>query len=377
MTDSNITLEDAKAAKRRAEGNQSQYVDAKHQQVTRSTTIQDQYLSIRDGVNLREEATTPDDKARTLSAVVDEFTDYVYRQYQAARTWNDEKGINPTSHRFTESSSKDRYGRTLGVDRAARQLWSEDLTTVHVVRRARPFGEHSRPQPAADFLDDLIDGNSNVYRAYRRHIDGNHGLTYARLTVVEPHNNGYAHLHDGLWIHDPRGVVDETDIYPAVDAHVRAVDQAQPRHHGPDAVNVRHDPDRQGFDNAPDGIPLTTALPRELTKHLAGLNSDDSDGTDDGKQMDIPNVLQSSTGALRLYATLWATGKRQWRPDRQEFKYLVGVSQEAFNQATAGDDNTVIEINPEDIDNDSDDPTEDIKGRSIPFEPFDGGEPAD
>ncbi|MFC7133747.1 MULTISPECIES: hypothetical protein [Salinibaculum] len=372
-----ISLSQAKAAKRRAQRrgqrDSSPYVDPDQQRIrpdTHADSIEDQYLSARDGVNLREEAATEKGRAKSWSDVIDAFEDYIWRQQKAADTWFDEKGVRPSSHRFTEEAAKDRHGRTLGVDRAARKLWGEDVTTVHVVRRARAFGENGQPQPPADHLADLLDGNSAVYAAYQRHIADHHGLTYARLSVLEPHSNGYAHLHDALWVHDPEGVVGETDIYPAVDAHVRAVDQARPRYHGPDAVEVRHNPARREYDGDPDGVPLATALPREMTKYLGGFGPDDGERSNPS----VPNVLQSDRGPMRFFALLWATGIRQWRPDQSVFPHLVNASQGWWGEDGEDDDETYAV--PEDIDNSGGGPEKvTINSRPVAFEPLEADAP--
>jgi len=370
-----FTLQDARDAKERAkkerESHQSPYVDSENQRIrpdTEAESIEDQYLSIRNGTNLREEVVTCKQRSTTWDDAVDAFEDYIWRQWKAADTWQQEKGVTPTSHRFTEKASKDRYGRTLGVDRAARQLWGDSLTTVHVVRRARAFGGNGQPQPPADHLHDLLSGNRNVYNAYSRHIGDNHGLQYARLSVVEPHRNGYSHIHDGLWVNDPENVLDELDILPAVDSHLRAVVQAQPRYHGPDAVSVKHNPEGKPQDNDPVGVPVAGALPRELVKYLGGL-APHRDGVT--ATTEAPNVVQADRGPLRFYALLWATGAYQWRPDRGLFQRFVKLSQDWYDD---GED-TDVHVDPEDVDTDTSSgrPTVNIDSRDVSFEPFDGG----
>lgn len=353
---------------------ESSLIDADRQRVLPqepAESIEDQYLTARAGTNLREEAVTVKGRAKTWSDVVDAFEDYIWKEWKASKTWADEKGVRPTSHRFTSKASKDRYGRTLGTDRAAQRLWGEDLTTVHVVRRARPFGENGQPQPPADHLDDLLASNSNVYRAYDRHIKENHGLTYARLSVLEPHRNGYAHLHDALWVNDPENVLSETDIYPAIDAHLRAVDQAQPRNHGPDAVSVDHVPETESYPSDPKGSPPTTALPREVTKYLGGLAPHNEDTE---REASAPNVVQADRGPLRFYALLWARGVRQWRPDRSVFPHLVKASQDWYGDG--GEDTDTEYVNPEDIDvtHSRGVPTVDVDARPISFEQYKAGD---
>jgi hypothetical protein len=329
-----------------------------------SSKIERQWLTAREGTRVRESVVTPKGGAGTWENAVDAFVDYVWRQWTAANTWTDERSIRPTSHRFTEKATLDRYARTLGADRAARRLWGDALTTVHVVRRARAFGRDGNPQPAADHLADLLDGNGNVYRAYERHIAENHGLTYARLSVLEPHQNGYPHVHDALWIDDPLNVVDEIDIEPVRDAHLRAVEQAQQKSHGTDSISVEHDPETRSFSGDPDGVPATTALPREVTEYLGGFAPDDGE-----RNPEVPPVLHADRGPLRFYALLWTRGVRQWRPDRRVFPRLVAASQGWY------DDEAETHTEPADVDVDHSDsdgvPMVDVSGRAVDFEPID------
>jgi len=353
---------------------ESPYIDADAQEVVSpgpAEEIEDQYLTARAGTNLRQAAVTPKGRAKTWRDAVDAFEGYIWDEWKSAQTWDEEKDVRPTSHRFTPSASKDRYGRTLGGDRAARRLWGDAVTTVHVVRRARAFGVDGQPQPPADHLADLLAGNSNVYRAYRRHIGDEHGLTYARLSVLEPHRNGYGHVHDALWIHDPEDTVQEADIYPAIDAHLRAVQQAQSENHGPGTVSVEHDPETVSRPSDPDDVPPTTALPREVTKFLGGLAPHES-GTE--RTESVPNVLQTNRGPLRFYALLWATGTRQWRPDREVFPHLVKASQTWYGDDDGVEDDGTYP-SPEDLDTARSDgvPTVDVSARAVDFEPVDGG----
>jgi hypothetical protein len=382
MSKLQFTIEDARAASRRAEHQQQQspqdgspYVDSDNQRViddTSADSIADQYLSSRDGVTLREEAATVKGRAARWKSVVDAFEDYIWRQRKAAKEWERKKGITPTSHRFTEQASKNRYGRTLGADRAAYRLWGDDLTTVHVVRRARPFGIKGQPQPPADHLKDLLSANSNVYRAYDRHIGDNHGLAYARLSVLEPHRNGYGHIHEGLWVNDPDDVVDEIDIEPAVEAHLRAVDQAQPRNHT-NAVDVRNTPKRAHLDGDPQDQPPTTALPRELTKYLGGLAPHDESQP---RNPNAPNVVQAAVGPLRFYTLLWAMGVRQWRPDAKEFPCLVKASQSWWgDDGGEAHDEQETYPDPEDIKSDSQQSKVTVDSRPVDFEPFEAKSP--
>jgi hypothetical protein len=353
----------------------SPLVDAEQQRIRAPPAavdaIAEQYLTARDGTNLRAEAVSETGRAKPWHAVVDAFSEYVWRQYKAADTWAEKHDVRPSSHRFTRQAARDRYGRALGVDRAAAELWGDSVTTVHVVRRARAFGVDGQPQPPADHFDDLLAANRNVYDAYRRHIEEGHGLTYARLSVVEPHQHGYAHVHDGLWVHDPDDVVDASTIEPALEAHVRGVPQAQPSRHDPErALSVEHAPARQSRASDPEGAPPTTALPRELTKLLGGFVPH---GRDSSLENGVPPVLQASNGRLRFYALLWARGLRQWRPDQSVFPRLVEASQEWWSALDQSDDGSP---SPADLDTDGGSDAEavgtvetvDADGRAVAFD---------
>jgi hypothetical protein len=377
MSDTNISLEDAKRAKREAQRSQqrqqSPLVDAENKTIRSPSMgkgdIQDQYLTARGGLNLREEVVSCQGRAATWANALEEFEDYIWRTSKAADTWSEEKGVRANNHRFTEKSSKDKYGRTLGVDRKARELWGDSLTTVLVTRRATPFGKDGTPQPPVDHLQDLLAGRDNVNSAYHRHIGENHGMRFARLSVLEPHRNGYAHIHDGLWIEDPDNLLDEMDIMPAVDSHLRAVPQARPRNHGPDAVDIRTNPDTKQFTT---DKPATTALPRELTKFLGGLAPFDES---EERDFNVPNVLQMSKSRLRFYALIWATGKRQWVPDQSYFRRFVMASQEWYGIEN-DEQQTETYIDPKDFDSGGGVDTVTVEGRDIEFERRDGGKPS-
>jgi hypothetical protein len=346
-------------------------IDPKQERLTVDTaapSISQQVLTAR-GATLREEVVTPRGGPTTWKGAVDAFTDYIWRQWKASNTWEAEKGVSPTSHRFTEDASIDRYARTLGAERAAFRLWGDTLTTAFVTRRARAFGRNGQPQPPADHLLDLLTGNPNVYRSYNRHIEDNHGLTYARLSVLEPHRNGYPHIHDALFIEDPDNVIGEVDLTPAIDSHLRAVPQARPRAHGSEAVDVRNNPDRDRLEGDPEGVPPITGLSREMTKLLGGLAPHDE--TTELKP-NVPPVLQAECGPLRFYALLWATGTPQWRPDNSVFPTLVNASQEWWSD---GEDTDETYVDPADLETQprGSNPTVDVEGREVGFERFEAG----
>lgn len=325
---------------------ESPYIDAEQQQVRPAPSDievpRKQYLAASDGVSLRPEATTTKGRAKTWDAVTDEFRQYIWRQWKAANTVERERGYRPDSHSYSYQAAVDKRVRALGVDRAVARLF-DNPSTILVTRRANPFGVNGRPQPPAELLADLMRSSGNVYSAYRRHLREK-GQPFARLTVLEPLRNGYVHVHDGLWT---EGDVSPEQIRPAVAAHVRHVPQADPDNHGDGAVSIRNDPDRRHHPDDPEGVPPTTALPRELTKHLGGFAPfRDDDGHIPERKPDVPNVLQAENGRVRSFALLWARGGsvRQYRPDQMDresdhhgFNHLVTLSQELFGDAADAD----------------------------------------
>jgi hypothetical protein len=316
----------------------SEFVDPVAERIvtppTAAEEINEQYLTARAGVSLRTEATTPKGRAERWRDVTEAFESYLWREWHAKETWVDEKGVRPTSHRFGLTYTNDVFGRILGAHRAARKLWSDELTTAMVVRRARAFGENGQPQPPADHLDDLLSSNGNVYAAYRRELREKRGLQFARYSVLEPHRNGYTHQHDALLIN---GDVGAAALRPALDAHVRNVPQARPEFHGEDAIVAETDPETWSYPADPEGAPPVSALPREMCKSLGaflGTSPDDDSEDTDGEAKMVPPVLRADAGPRRFAALLWARGVRQFRPGRRLFPHLVAASQSEFGSAT-------------------------------------------
>jgi hypothetical protein len=321
---------------------------------THADGIEDQYVA-SEPTRLREEAVTDytDTRAKTVRETMEAFETYVHQTAASATTHAEQDGVRRENHVYSRAAADEKFAKTLGVDRAARRLWGEDLTTAMVVRRSVSYDDAGEPQPPADQLNDLLGGNDAVYRAYKRQLRDTHDLQYARLTVLEPHADGYAHVHDGFWIHDPDGVVCPNVFDPVIDAHLENVPAARPRNHSiTDAVSVRHNPARLTFPSDPENVPTATALPRELCKYLPAYASD-TDGTD-GRETDAetPPVLDCPRGRRRFYALLWARGPsvRQWRPSqRGVWSHLLDASRELFDIETTDEHDTPSDFDLESL----------------------------
>lgn len=318
-------------------GQTEQWVDPDEQRIyekTHAKSIEDQRMA-SEPTTLRKDVTVRK-RAKPVGQTTDEFTEYVRRCKASADTHESERGVRWENHAYSHAAACERFAKTLDVDRAARRLWGDDLTTVMLVRRATSYGKDGQPQPPADHLDDLVGGNDAVYQAMRRQLDDTLDVeAYCRVSVLEPHRDGYAHIHDGLWIHDTDGQVCRSAFEPVVDAHLNAVSTAKAKNHGlSDAVSVEQSPPSVTYPNDPADAPPSTGLPRELTKFLGGFMPYDGE-----RNEYTPPVLQAERGRLRFFSLLWARSASQWRhSDSDVWERLLNAARELWRDSDGYDD---------------------------------------
>jgi hypothetical protein len=127
-----------------------------------------------------------------------------------------------------------------------------------------------------DHLHELLDGREKALAALRRALDGR---TWDYWWVLEPHESGYLHLHLAVVV---EGIIAESMLRPAVEAHLRHCDPAGREAHA-DAIDVRPG--------------------REISNVAAYLNAYLGDYRND--PLDAPEHEQMAN------AVLWATQRRQ------------------------------------------------------------------
>lgn len=141
---------------------ESALVDADQQQVRKppdADAIGDQVLCAHGGHSLREEAVGDDGAARPWKDVQSQFEGYLMQQDAARETWQAQKGISPTSHRFTPEYADRVYGEIHGGLRWLRDNAPADaapLRTALMTLTGWPFDVDGEPRrPSSSFRDSL------------------------------------------------------------------------------------------------------------------------------------------------------------------------------------------------------------------------------
>jgi hypothetical protein len=202
-----------------------------------------------------------------------------------------ENGVRPVSHRFNETYANNRYGEAMGGAYVLQREF-DDLHTVMITLKAYQYNANDEGHAYVDHLHDLLASNDAVLDALRYHLGKKRGLRFGRLSVIQPHRSGHAHIQHGLWIDGP---VPREALQPAVDAHLRHCPVAREQDHEGDTITRYRKPTQADS----EGLII------DLTKDLVGF--DDCLSNSDRKER---------VKYQRLGATLMATTVNQWRPDR-------------------------------------------------------------
>ena len=276
---------------------ESPLVDADAHEIRRDPSADgpsEQVLTAHGTARLREECVTDEGHAKEWCAVTDEFEGYVMRQHAAADTWEEEKGVRPSSHRFTPHKAHQYTGKIYGGLRHVRDETPTilPLRTVLITLEGWPYDSNGQPAPPVEFLDGLVRGRRETIGELREILDGHSDVyQWGYCWVMEPHEGrrkGYPHCHIGVVV---VGDVDRDELIPVRDTYVEANPYARPGDHGPASLTIedaRHDPD------------VVDGLGAELTNNLVSYEFDLS-------KRDIHDV---PIAVRRFSALLWATGKQ-------------------------------------------------------------------
>lgn len=223
-----------------------------------------------------------------------------YRREKADMRRVFENGTETVSHRFNDAYARKKYGEAMGGARVLEDEFDQ-LYTVMLTLRAYEFNANDEGRAFADHTHDLLASNDTVMKRLRYHLTEKRGLTFGRLSAIQPHDTGHAHIQHGLWIDGP---VTHDALQPAVDAHLEKCPVARDKNHEGDTITIRKATAENG---------LSEALVYELGKDLVGFDD---------------NI--KNTKHQRLGATLFATNINQWRPDNSVFRDAMKQSQDEY-----------------------------------------------
>ena len=234
----------------------------------------------------------------------------VFRRYlkeKRGTKWIHENGSKKAAHKYNGAYADKKYAR--GMD-GVKELHerSEGLQTVMLTLRAYEFNANDEGRAFVDHLQDLLASNKSVMNALRYHLTEKQGLDFGRLSVIQPHDTGYAHIQHGLWI---EGEINREDLQPAIDAHLRHCPVACEKNHRGQAITIRRASSER----------VSTGLFKELQKDLIG-NGDCLTSNDPHERRKYE----------RLGAILMAANVAQWRPDRGLFREAMDEGTEQYKR---------------------------------------------
>lgn len=163
------------------------------------------------------------------------------------------------------------------------------VTTVMLSLTASSTTEDGYARAPVDHFMDVQASNDPVRAALDRVLDDRR---FERIVLPEQHESGYTHLHWGVLV---EGRVEVEDFRPVIESHVRNCPTAEWDGHEIDPDN----PKQSAVSVREEG----ESLPAYLMAYTLG------DSEEYGHDpLDAPMERQM------MYAVLWATNKRYWRP---------------------------------------------------------------
>lgn len=236
-----------------------------------------------------------------------------YRREKADMKMVFEDGTEPISHRFNHKYAQQKYAQAMDAARIL-QRQCDDLHTAMLTLRAYEFNAHDEGRAYADHLHDLLASNGPIMRSLRYELGDKRGLEFGRLSVIQPHKTGHAHIQHGLWID---GRVDRDDLQSTVETHLEKCPVARRNCHEGRTITIR----KSTAENQ-----MSETLVYELAKDLVGF--------DDNITSDNSDVRRKYE---RLGATLMATNINQWRPDNSVFQDAIERGKDEYEYDYRGE----------------------------------------
>lgn len=144
-------------------------------------------------------ATVEEGDTRTLKTVgeaVEAYEDYLRaKENQRLVLTNEKTGdllVIPYNHRWTDDYRRLTYAKLKAAERHVQREWGEIVPTTLLTFTAPHNNPDGSPRAFCDVLDDLKAGWSKARNIIRHETEGTRTEV---LTVYEPHETGYPHLH--------------------------------------------------------------------------------------------------------------------------------------------------------------------------------------
>jgi hypothetical protein len=164
--------------------------------------------------------------SRTGNEVLEEWRDWMIDYQNSHIEYENSDGEiarAPLRNSYQNKYAKKYYARMQDFKRSVEREF-ESVTAVMLTFTASHLNRNGKPRCIGDHLRDIIDGwSSGVKQSLHRVLSG---YTWEYARIVEPHKDGFGHVHFGVFVDDPADTLDQSDFRPVMEAHCRAVQSA-------------------------------------------------------------------------------------------------------------------------------------------------------
>lgn len=230
----------------------------------------------------------PEIQARPTYRVVDEWRRWMESYQNSHIEFESDDG--ETIRAPLENSYQDRYARRYyaklkDFERGARREFEEPTAVMLTLTASHRNAEGGWRCPA-DHLRDVIDGWNTARKQLHQTLSG---ADWEYVRIVEPHADGYLHVHVGVVI-DAASVdrLDAERFRPVMESHVRECESAGSEAHGLGGV---------GLDDAVSVGEDVDSIAGYLAEYLSLYNGE--------------SALEAPMNEQVAHATTWATNTRR------------------------------------------------------------------
>lgn len=315
---------------------------------------EDAFLSSREGQEFRKEATTllnyDGVGSVRMSTLMNRWEQYMEEQMgggvvvEGSETGKRVKIESP--NRFEKSVGDTQYAKVKGLERQVKQEWDEQYCTMLTLTNSKDWdGEWA---PSADHLDELMSGWDTAYNHLFDIFDSNDEYAYVR--ILEPHDDGYVHMHIALFSNTE---VRPHDFDSFIASHVNNCEHASKSAHQiktqTEQKKAKIRADARDLDYSHPDVELGCVSVQEQDDSKGGIGSYAASYL--GKTLEGESVLDAPDSEKRFYAVMWATGVRRFNPS-QSANRLIDQDLEQSDEDEESEDSTedwsVVGMAPDD-----------------------------
>lgn len=166
-------------------------------------------------------------RSRPTYRVLNEFREW-YRGYESAHLEYDspegETVRTPLENSYQPEYANRYYARLKAFEREVKRQY-ESLTTAMLTFSASHENANGNPRCPADHMREIADGWDTARKLLHKVLSGRE---WEYVRIWEPHQDGYGHLHVGIFV---EGGVDAVEFEPVMETYVNRVKSAGTKAH--------------------------------------------------------------------------------------------------------------------------------------------------